>query len=172
MNNRIIAFVLTLFVSAAMFAEERQDSVEKRFEVFSAEEVGGINTGKISEYASVSLGAKISRLSVMATYEFQTMKTDEKRYLEGQALGGALSYRLFRIRDLGFPVNGSLTAGFTHSIGNSDWSFSKYKAGITLKQNASTWLNGYFTIGYAYLKSHSANIHDFKGIYAGLGIGF
>ena len=69
--------------------------------------------------------------------------------------------------------NFDVRASVTNSIGNADWKHTAYNVDVIWYGNANNKkLRPYLGIGFKHVKSHTAGIPDYNGVYATVGICF
>ncbi len=104
---------------------------------------------------------------VLGLYDKDGVKT----YTKSPSFGGGLGFRLTNPKNS--SDNFDIRASVTNSIGNADWKHTAYKVNVIWYGNVSTRKTSpYLGIGFKHVKSHTAGIPNYNGIYAIVGVCF
>lgn len=94
-----------------------------------------------------------------------------KTYTKSPSLGGGLGFRLTNPKTS--SDNFDVRASVTNSIGNVDWKHTAYNVNVIWYGNASKKKSRpYLGVGFKHVKSHTAGVPNYNGIYATVGICF
>lgn len=178
MKKVLFLFMLVLLV-LPMSAQEGKEKESSSFLDKCLVEVGANAGFKNKGYAPLTLNAALGYHITPRFYAFVKAegmlhlydKDGIKTYLRSQDLGGGLGVKLTNPKTC--PDGVDLRVAVTNSIGNADWKHTAYDANMIWYANHKTKrVTPYLGVGFKHVKSHTAGIPNYNGVYVTVGIKF
>lgn len=99
---------------------------------------------------------------------------ETKTYYTSQGLAGSLALQIYKAKTdtFCFSKGGSINAQirYGHNVGGGDFKFDLYDVGFVSFGKERKMFGNSFSLGYRYIKSHTAGIRNYNGVYLGIGI--